>query len=80
LSSLENFVKIDPAVSASDMIEKCSAVISMPFTSTALLGRAAGKPSIYYDPIGLIQKNDPAAHGIPIVSGEEELNKWISVI
>ena len=80
LSLSNNFINIDSAVSAREMIEKCSAVISMPFTSTALLGRAAGKPSIYYDPTGLIQKNDPAAHGIPIISGEGELSAWISSI
>ncbi len=80
LSTSQNFINIDPLVGARDIIDKCSAVISMPFTSTALLGRAAGKPSIYYDPIGLIQKNDPAAHGIPIISGEDELIAWISSI
>jgi polysaccharide biosynthesis PFTS motif protein len=50
----------------------------MPFTSTALLGREMGKPSIYYDPHGLVQKDDRAAHGIPIVTGPDELHAWIA--
>jgi hypothetical protein len=48
----------------------------MPFTSTALIARHLGKPSCYYDPTGLVQKNDRAAHGIPIVTGMEELKSW----
>ena len=77
LDSSNDFINIDPSVSAGDIIANSSAVISMPFTATALLGRAAGKPSIYYDPEGLIQKNDPAAHGIPILSGKLELEIWV---
>ena len=36
-----------------------------------------GKPSIYYDPSGLIQKDDRGAHGIKIVSGRKELEAWL---
>jgi polysaccharide biosynthesis PFTS motif protein len=50
----------------------------MPFTSTALIGRELGKPSIYYDPFGQIQKDDRAAHGIKVVTGEKELHDWMS--
>jgi hypothetical protein len=50
----------------------------MPFTSTALIARNMGKPSIYYDPTGNLQKDDRAAHGIPIVSGVSELETWLS--
>ena len=76
--SLPNFIAVDPAVSALRLIEDCVVVISMPFTSTALLGRKLGKPSIYYDPHGAIQKDDRAAHGIEIVSGPEELRCWLT--
>ena len=49
----------------------------MPYTSTALIAREAGIPSIYYDPTGLLRKDDPAAHGIPVVLGKHELEQWI---
>lgn len=75
---LPNFIAVDPDMSASRLIEDCVAVISMPFTSTALLGRVLGKPTIYYDPHGVIQKDDRAAHGIEIVSGPEELRGWLT--
>lgn len=66
--------------SARSVIELADAVISMPFTSTALIARELGKPSIYYDPSGLIFKDDPAAHGIPLINSIVELNSWIRKI
>ena len=52
----------------------------MPFTSTALIARELGKPTCYYDPTGLVQKDDRAAHGIEIVSGREELAHWLGTV
>ena len=69
---------IEPDISATRVIESSVAVISMPFTSTALIAREMGKPSIYYDPSGLLQRDDLAAHGIPILSGVDELEAWLS--
>ena len=67
---------ISAEVSACRLVKQSSIVISMPFTSTAILAGQLGKPTCYYDPTGLVQKNDRAAHGIPIVSGIEELKTW----
>jgi len=78
LERQEHFLAVDPDLAAVRVIERCQAVISLPFTSTALLGRALGKPSIYYDPHGIVQKDDRAAHGIPIVTGMDELNAWMA--
>lgn len=80
LNNSDNLVAIEPDISAILVIEKCNAVISMPFTSTALLGKELGKPSIYYDPHSIVQKNDRAAHGIPIISGVVELRHWITTV
>ena len=71
------FIGIDAEISAQKVIENCSAVISMPFTSTALLAKQSGKPSVFYDPNGLIQKDDRAAHGISVICGPKELNDWL---
>ncbi|MEN6374677.1 MAG: polysaccharide biosynthesis PFTS motif protein [Smithella sp.] len=76
LSEAKNINIIDPDISAHRLIEASSFVISMPFTSTALIARELGKPSCYYDPTGLVQKDDRAAHGIEIISGPEELKQW----
>jgi len=74
--SAKQVVPTYPGIAAYRIIERCRLVISMPFTSTALIARHLGKPSCYYDPSGLIQKQDRAAHGIPIVTGMEELKSW----
>jgi polysaccharide biosynthesis PFTS motif protein len=74
------FIEINPDISAYNVIEKCKAVISMPFTSTALIAKSLGKPSIYYDPSGIIQKDDRAAHGIPVITGKEELQSWVKTL
>jgi len=67
---------INPDIAAIRLIDECKAVISLPFTSTALIGREAGKISIYYDPTGKLQKEDRAAHGILLISGKKELQQW----
>ncbi|MBT9485452.1 polysaccharide biosynthesis PFTS motif protein [Sediminibacterium sp.] len=77
LSNKKDFITVDPGLDAIRLIEKSAAVISMPFTSTAILGKELGKPSIYYDPFGQIQKDDRAAHGIKVIVGKEELKEWL---
>ena len=71
---------VEPDISAIRVIESSVAVISMPFTSTALIAREMGKPSVYYDPTGLLQKDDRAAHGIEVLSNTDELNSWLSAV
>jgi polysaccharide biosynthesis PFTS motif protein len=76
LAESTNFISIDPDVAALRLIREAEIVISFPFTATALIARVEGKSSIFYDPSGLVQKDDRAAHGVEIVSGFEELDKW----
>ncbi|MBI9082631.1 MAG: polysaccharide biosynthesis PFTS motif protein [Desulfobacterales bacterium] len=80
ISKAKNVIIIDPGISAYRVIEASTFVISMPFTSTALIARQLDKPSCYYDPTGMIQKDDRAAHGIVIIRGLEELKKWLKTI
>lgn len=82
ISNLEensNFISIDEDISASLIIKKSDIVISMPFTSTALIAKDLGKPTIYYDSTGELIKNDPAAHGIDIISMPQDLSSWIKM-
>lgn len=75
-----NFYEVDASLSPWTLIEKTLGVISMPFTSTALIARHLGKPSIYYDPTGQLRNDDPAAHGIPVLSSLTDLKNWINKI
>lgn len=80
VSQKNNVTIVSPDVSAMELIQQCVAVISMPFTSTALYWRELKIPSVYYDPTGWIQPDDRAAHDIKILIGPDELNNWLCEI
>jgi len=73
----KKLLSIPGGVSPFRVIPQTRAVISLPFTSTAVIARHLSKPACYYDPTGLIHKNDRAAHGIPVISGKDELSQWL---
>ena len=79
LAASPNMLVIDPDTAAIRLIERCALVLSLPFTSTALVARNLGKPSYYYDPTGIIQKDDRAAHGIPVISEVDELREILAM-
>ena len=70
----KNIILVDPEISARKLIEKCDVVISMPFTSTAIIGKELGKPSIFYDASASIEQNE--SHGIPVLKSKDELKNW----
>jgi len=77
ISDNKSIVLLDPTISAIKIIKSSSAVISRPYTSTALIAKALNIPSIYYDPSGLLIPNDPAAHGIKVVQSKIALKFWL---
>jgi len=79
-SNVANVMSIDSDISAYRVIESADIVVSMPYTSTAILARELGKPSCFYDPLGVIQQGDRAAHGIEVLSGKECLGNWFNII
>jgi polysaccharide biosynthesis PFTS motif protein len=70
-------LNINPDTAALKIIKSCAFVISMPYTSTAIMAIYYGKPSVYYDPIGIFEDNDRAAHGVEVLTGINELRRWI---
>ena len=80
LSKSEYFLAVDIETHANQLIEGAKMAISLPFTSTALLAREMGKPACFYDPSGLVQKDDTAAHGITVINGKEELKAWVEAV
>jgi polysaccharide biosynthesis PFTS motif protein len=77
LKNQSYFLFMDSNLAALEIIQNCFAVVSMPFTSTALIAKELGKPTVYYDPLSLLQKDDPAAHGIEIINSRIQLNDWL---
>jgi|GEM_PF-5913655 len=68
---------LSSAITAQRVIERCLAVVSMPYTSTAVIGKAAGKPSVFFDAVGTVSSVAPLVHGVQVVSGEAELTHWL---
>lgn len=77
LDGKSHIIAVDPAIAAYRVVEAVDIVISMPFTSTAHIAYHLGKPSCYYDPLALMQPDDRAAHGIPIIQSRAALAEWI---
>lgn len=69
--------QVDPALAPQHLIKDVAAVVSMPWTSTAVIAREMNKPSCYLDISGTLHKGDPAAHGIPVLQSQIELHNWL---
>lgn len=70
------FVEIDQNVSPQYLIENAKIVISTPFTSANLYSTEKKIKNIYYDPISYVNKSDPAARGLSVICGLDELQEW----
>lgn len=70
LSLKKNIQIVDPLVSPHKMIKISEAVISLPLTSTYEIGNYYNKPSIYYDPINLLEKKNF------LLNSFDELEDW----
>ena len=79
-SLMKNVYRIDPNIAASRVIEKSDAVISIPYTSTAIEAKHIGTPSIYYDPTRTLENDKNYTHDIPLLNSLDELDKWIFTI
>ena len=73
--SSSNMEEISPSTSAARLITKCDAVISMPYSSTGVLGKMLGKPSVYYDSSGCIHTR--AKDDVPLITTFVGLREWV---
>jgi polysaccharide biosynthesis PFTS motif protein len=80
LEAQSSVTLVPPACSAIPLVRICQATISFPFTSTALYAQNEGRPSAYYDPMSWIAFDDPAARGLPVLRGRDELSSWIASV
>ena len=78
LANHPNLILVSPETSASRLANACDMVISIPYTSTAILGKVGGKPSVFYDPTGKLAKKSDFSHGILVLSGKGELRHWLA--
>lgn len=79
VASNKRLTTVDPALAPQHLIEEVKAVVSMPWTSTANIATGMGRPSCYFDWTGILQRNDPAAHGAPILQDKQALRAWLTI-
>jgi polysaccharide biosynthesis PFTS motif protein len=75
-----NYQRIDAEVSPHQLIMEADLVISVPITSTALIAKNLGKPSIYYDSIGKLDSSDPVLRNIELIQNPKDLQEKIRLI
>lgn len=80
LRQAPNSVAVEPGIDASRLIDGGTATISMPFTTTALLEGHSGKPSMSYDPRGLLHKDDRATHRIETLQLRGKRRQWVASV
>jgi polysaccharide biosynthesis PFTS motif protein len=68
---------IDDRVAPVRVIANSFLTISKPLSTTAIIAKSLGKPSVYFDPTGKIRPSDPACRGCKVFSSKQELNKYI---
>ena len=73
----KNFV-LDPDNDPYKLIEKSTVSVHIPFVSTAHVSISLGIPAIYYDPGGIIQRDDEGLAGIELAKSKDELKKWLT--
>ena len=74
----ETVTQVDPNVSAHRVIKRATATISIPFTSTAVIGKSLGVPSAYYDCTGTIITDH--SHGVTFLQTKADLQKWLTEV
>ena len=80
LYSGENLKQIDINTDVESLILSSIATISIPFTSTAIIAKHYGIPSVYYDPVRYIQPDDRGLSGVPLIQKKEDLALWLNSI
>ena len=78
LESRRVYHRVPPQVAATRLISQVGAVISLPFTSTAISAAFQSKESIFYSPISWTDSVASSHDGIRIISSKADLREWFS--
>ena len=76
--NLKNVITINSDTNAYHLIKEVKGVISMPFTSTDIIAKHLGKPSIFFDPSKRMKKrtHNDFKDESNILSSVKELDNW----
>lgn len=73
-----NFKLIDPGTNLFGLLEDCDLSISVPYTSTAYVTAALGKPALYYDPFAELVPQFEENEFVDFASEKQELRQKMS--
>jgi polysaccharide biosynthesis PFTS motif protein len=76
LTRQPHVIHIDSRIAPARLIQECAGVISIPFSTPAVIAAERGIPSIYYEPSGTLEAPLRASHGLPLLSSRTELMAW----
>jgi|GEM_PF-5019831 hypothetical protein len=71
----DRILLLDEDISATRVIEQSDAVISMPFASPGIVGDRLGKPSVFFDPTGLVKWDESSS--APVLGCFEDVCRWL---
>ena len=77
-SSDNSLIEADTIHAPEDLILYSDIVISMPYTSTALIAQSQKKPSVFYDSTGMLF--DSPYNDLPIISSIKSLEDWVNKV
>ena len=79
-----DLIIVNDEISAERHLARSIGAISIPFTSTAIIAKKMGLPSVYYDPTAKLMSDGEdqsvytdLSHGIDMAFGYEELDEWV---
>jgi polysaccharide biosynthesis PFTS motif protein len=80
LSKKNNVTLLDPSIGVQNVIENTIATISIPYTSTGIVAALKEKPSVYFDPLNLLEYDTDVSHGLPLLQSKQALEEWVKSI
>jgi polysaccharide biosynthesis PFTS motif protein len=75
--SSDYYLSIPPETSPARLIVNTDCTICMPISSPGFIALNMGKKSLYLDPVGSINPNDPALRGAPLAKNQEDIRAFL---
>lgn len=80
VATRNNFNVISEDINLFKLLAKCEVSLSVPYTSTAYVSAALGRPAIYYDPTRELTPQYELNEFVQFASGREELKKQLELL
>ena len=75
----EHYKFIGHNMAPTKLLKSCVAAICQPISTTALISRSLGKPTVFYDPLNKVSQSDRALRGISVLKSKD-LDQWFETL